>query len=118
LPLLDHPRLVLDTNILLRGLANSESLSRRILRACDLRKVVLLLSKPVFSEYLAVLGNPDVTARHSAITPQSVEIILRRLRYVSDWYEPVRARFRFDRDPADEPFLELAIAGETVERRV
>jgi putative PIN family toxin of toxin-antitoxin system len=81
------------------------------LRACDSRLFVILLSKTVMSEYRAVLTNPDVTARHPAITSRSVELVLKRLRYVSDWYSPVRARFRFARDPGDEPFIELAIAG-------
>ena len=73
--------------------------------------MVFLLSKPVFGEYRAVLGNPDVTARHPAITPQTVGPVLRRLRYVSEWYSTVSAKFRFERDLGDEPFLELAIVG-------
>jgi putative PIN family toxin of toxin-antitoxin system len=108
---LNFPRLVLDTNVVVRGLANPDSVAGRILDACDRRTVVLLLCKPVVSEYRAILANPDVTERHPAITPQSAERALGRLRYVADWHAPVRVRFRFDRDHADEPFIELAIAG-------
>jgi putative PIN family toxin of toxin-antitoxin system len=111
LPPLDCPRLVLDTNIVLRGVANADSAAGRVLRMCDLRVVMIILSKSVLAEYRAVLRNPDVVGHHSAITPQSVELLLRRLRYVSDWHAPVPARFRFARDPGDEPFIELAIAG-------
>lgn len=95
----------------MRGVANADSLSGRIVRACDSRRVVLLLSKQVVAEYHSVLGSPEVADRHPAITPGAVEIILRRLRYVSEWQKsPVR--FRFDRDPGDEPLIELAIAGD------
>lgn len=56
-----HPfRVVLDTNILLRGLLNMRSASGRVVEACDSRVVVLLLSKPVISEYRAVLTAPQL----------------------------------------------------------
>jgi predicted nucleic acid-binding protein len=49
--------------------------------------------------------------RNPAITQQSIELVLRRLRYVGQFFGRVRARFRFDRDPDDEPFIELALEG-------
>ncbi|HMD53661.1 MAG TPA: putative toxin-antitoxin system toxin component, PIN family [Phycisphaerae bacterium] len=106
------PKLVLDTNVLLRGLANMDSTAGRILLVCDNRNVVLLLNKEVLAEYRIVLGNPLVTQRHSAITPEAVELVLRRLRYICDYQSDPQIHFRFDRDPRDEKFIELAIAGE------
>jgi putative PIN family toxin of toxin-antitoxin system len=103
---------VLDTNVMLRALANRASDSARILRACDRRKMLLLLSKPVMDEYRAVLTNEEIIERHPAITPEAVKITLRRLRYVSDYLRLISARFRFTRDPRDEKFVELAIAGD------
>ena len=43
-------RLVLDTNVIVRGLVNSRSPSGRVLQAVDDRHVLLLLSKPVLAE--------------------------------------------------------------------
>jgi len=71
----------------------------------------LLLSRPIQAEYRRVIGSPEVRRRNPAITPRDVELVLRRLRYVGEYLGHVRARFRFDRDPDDEPFIELAIDG-------
>jgi putative PIN family toxin of toxin-antitoxin system len=84
--------------------------SGRILRACENRAVILLLSRPVIAEYRFVLGSPDITDRQTDITHESVELVLRRLRYVGEYLKKVKARL--ERDRRDEKFVELAIAGE------
>lgn len=103
-------RLVLDTNALLTGLANRNSASGRLLDHCENRRVLLLLSRPVQSEYRRVLGSPEMLRRNPQITPQAIELVIRRLRYVGQYLGQVKASFRFDRDPDDEPFIELTIA--------
>lgn len=105
-------KLIVDTNTLLRALANRESASGRVLRLCEERKVVLHLSRAVLLEYRAVLGDDSITRRHPGITPEETELVLRRLRYFSEYVREVRSRFRFDRDPRDEKFIELAISAE------
>ncbi|MFI5377718.1 MAG: putative toxin-antitoxin system toxin component, PIN family [Tepidisphaerales bacterium] len=104
-------RLVLDTNSLLRGLANRDSASGRVLGLCERRQVTLLLSRPVLSEYRRVLGSPEIVRRNPDIAAADLELVLRRLRYFSLNIGPVGARFRFDRDPMDEKIIELPIAG-------
>jgi len=107
-----HPfRVVLDTNILLRGLLNMRSASGRVVEACDSRAVVLLLSKPVVSEYRAVLTDPALVERHPELALEKVETALARLRYVGESLRSVNARFDYPRDPKDSKFIELAIAG-------
>jgi uncharacterized protein len=105
-------RVVLDTNILLRGLLNIRSSAGRAVNACDRRAVVLLLSKPVLSEYRAVLTAPTIVERYPELTKEKVEVALRRLRYVGDAIRSVRVDFEYARDPKDEKFIELAVAGE------
>jgi uncharacterized protein len=104
-------RVVLDTNILLRGLINIRSNAGRVVDACDCRAVVLLLSRPVLLEYQAILTAPEVVERYPELTAEKVEVALRRLRYVGDLLRAVRVNFEFPRDPNDEMFIELAIAG-------
>ena len=65
-------RLVLDTNVLLRGLLNSNSASGRILEIVDRRAVVALLSKPVLAEYVAFLTDDDLVGRHPELTLEKV----------------------------------------------
>ena len=45
-------RLVVDTNVLLRGLINIHSASGQIVDACDKRAVLILLSKPGGATYI------------------------------------------------------------------
>ena len=104
-------RLVLDTNTLLSGLAHSNSASGRVLDHCENRRVLLLLSRPVQGEYRRVLGSVEMLRLNPQITPEAIELVLRRLRYVGEDLGRTKTRFRFDRDPDDQPFLQLAIAG-------
>jgi uncharacterized protein len=107
----DLPRLVVDTNTLLSGLANRNSASGRVLCHCEDRRALLLMSRPIQAEYRRVLGSVEILRRNPEITPQAIELVLRRLRYVGQYFGQVPARFHFDRDPDDEPFIELAIEG-------
>jgi putative PIN family toxin of toxin-antitoxin system len=107
----DQFRLVLDTNVLVRGLANRGSTSGLLLRLSEARTILMLLSRPVMREYRGVLARDELTHAHPAITPEVVRLVIERLRYSADVVDPVRARFRYDRDPDDACFLELAIAG-------
>ena len=105
------PRLVLDTNTLLSGLANRKSASGRVLGHCESRRALLLMSRPIQTEYRRVLGSAEMMRRNPDITPEAIELVLRRLRYVGQYFGRVTSRFRLDRDPNDEPFIELAIEG-------
>lgn len=107
----DRLRLVLDTNTVLRGLARPRSASSFILSACEDRRATLLLSRSVLTEYRHVLSDPEIAERHPAIAAKSIEVVLRALRYRSEFLAATDVRFRFDRDPSDAKFVELAIAG-------
>lgn len=108
-------RVVLDTNIILRGLLNAGSPSGRILEAVEKRLVLLLLSKPVFDEYRSVLSDPVLVKRFPQLTVERVEVALRRFRYLGNYLRAVRVRFDFPRDPRDEMLIELAISGKATD---
>ncbi len=103
-------RLILDTNIVLRGLLNIRSASGRIIEAVERRSVVLLLSRPVLAEYRAVLTAPAIVERFPELTAEKAEVALRRFRYLAEYARTVGARFSFPRDPRDEKLIELAIS--------
>lgn len=107
----DLRRLVLDTNVVLRGLASEHSVGARILDAADKRRFIVLLSKPLLSEYRAILLHPEILKRFPSITPHRVRLQLDRLRYIGDYYPRVKTKFSFPRDPGDEPLIELSIEG-------
>ena len=108
-------RLVVDTNVVVRGLVNSSSPSGRVLQAVDNRDVLLLLSKPVLAEYRAVLTDPILTQRFPELTADRVEVALRRFRYLGEYLRAVRARFELPRDPRDEMLIELALSGKATD---
>jgi len=104
-------RVVVDTNVVLRGLLNVRSRSGRVLEAVERRLVLLLLSKPVVAEYRAVLTDAEVVRRFAELTPERVDMALRRLRFLGEYLRSVRTRFALARDPRDAMLIELAIAG-------
>ena len=44
------PRIVLDTNVLLRSLINPQSFSGVLIKACEARPAICVLSKPLTDE--------------------------------------------------------------------
>jgi putative PIN family toxin of toxin-antitoxin system len=105
-------RVVIDTNTVLRGLVGEGSASALVLEAAESRAFVPLLSKPVLDEYRETLLDPELRESLPRLTPQRVEIALRRLRFVGDIIATSRTHFVLPRDPDDAKFIELAIAGE------
>jgi uncharacterized protein len=102
---------VLDTNTLVRGVLSRSSASGQIVAACESRRIQLLLSKPVLDEYSRIASSPEIVERASAADTAEVQSFLARLRYLSVRPRLGSIRFRLERDPRDEMFIELAIAG-------
>ena len=72
------------------------------------RRLTLLISKDVISELRDVLLRRAVYEKFPILTGDFVEIFLARLREMAVMIEPVPARFRFRRDPDDEPVSQLS----------
>lgn len=103
-------RLILDTNIVIRGFINLQSSSGQILRACQRRQVIPLLSRAILSEYGAILRRPAILENYPELAHPRVRDAIERLIYVSEFHRRIGTHFVFPRDPKDSHFLELAIA--------
>lgn len=105
------PRVILDTNVLLRGLAavSLQSPAARCVQLVDLGAVEILLSDTILQEIKDVLTRPQVRAKLTRLTDERVEEIIRVLSERSTLYTHVPSHIRYERDPKDEPFLNLAI---------
>jgi len=103
-------RLILDTNIVVRGFINLQSASGQILKACQRRQVIPLLSRPILSEYRSVLRRSAILENYPELEDPRIGDAIERLLYLSDFHRRVGVHFPFPRDPKDSPFLELAIA--------
>jgi putative PIN family toxin of toxin-antitoxin system len=103
-------RVVLDTDVMVAGLASAAGASRRLLLAALDGEVRLLLSTPLLLEYEAVLTRPAVLAR-AGVSAEEVLAVLDELAGVC-------AAVAFDyrwrpqaRDPDDDLVLETAVNG-------
>ena len=103
-------RVVLDTNVMVRGLINGQCPSGRIVYACENRRLIPILSKTVMAEYARILSSPELHERYPKLEPRRIQTAIERMKYVGDVVKRV-ARFEFPRDPKDAPFLALCIAG-------
>ncbi len=108
-----HPllRLVLDTNTVLQGLILSDSAAGRLLSAVETRLMLVIISKPLVTEYRDILTDPEIKVRFPGLSTQLVETTLFRLRYIGEYISNPQVRFEFQRDPRDAKLIELAIAG-------
>ncbi len=103
-------RVVLDTQLLLRGaVAKTESLTARIYDAWRDGRFVLVLSESILTEIEAVLSRPEVLQklRLSPIEARALVALLRRRAVLVTPMTSIRR----SRDPADDKFLECAVAG-------
>ncbi len=107
----DTHRIVVDTNTIIKATLDVQCASAMLIRACEVRRILLLLSVVVLDEYRLILKHPMFSTRGPGFSDLNIADFLARLRYPADVFEPVSVRFEFDRDPDDAMFIELAIAG-------
>jgi uncharacterized protein len=98
-------RIVLDTNVLVSGFLNPHGWPGRILDLVQSGAIKLLVDDRILAEYRTVLTRPRF-----GFPPEDIAAFLDLLSFDS---EPVAARPLSATlpDPADLPFLEVAVAG-------
>jgi putative PIN family toxin of toxin-antitoxin system len=99
-------RVVLDTNVLVSALLFAGPIGRFVSLWRE-RRIVLLLSKDVFIEYLRVLAYPKFKLSGEEIKALVEEYVLPFAEMVTVAEAPGVIR----EDPADDKFLALAAAG-------
>ena len=72
----------------------------------------LLISIEVLEEICDVLCRPELTAKFKTLTSVFVAAFLEKLEYGSELIRDVPRTFIYDRDPKDEKYVNLAIAGQ------
>jgi uncharacterized protein len=99
-------RCVFDTNVLISSLLLPASKPRRALDL-TLRQGVLLISSPALSELYEVLARKRF---RRYVDEKDVRYFLLALAREAEWIE-VQERISVCRDPKDDKFLEVAVAG-------
>jgi uncharacterized protein len=103
-------KVVVDCMIFLQATANEDSPAAAALDLVDAGEIKLYVSEPILEEVRKVLNRDEVRAALPQITDVRVEALFRRLDNKATTVRHVPTVFAFPRDPADEPYLNLAIA--------
>lgn len=99
-------RIVLDTNVLVSGLLSPRGPSAEIIQLLLAGSVTLCVDSRILAEYRAVLPRPKF-----GFDPGHVSTFLAFLEAQAILVQPSPLPTRLP-DPDDEPFLEVALAGE------
>jgi putative PIN family toxin of toxin-antitoxin system len=102
-------RLVVDTNIIVSGLMTTSTPPSRILDAVQNKKVILLVSDEVVTEYLRVLDYPHIR-KYKKITEEIVRDLSSLFIEETERVE-ILSTIKKSRDPDDDKFLSLAVEG-------
>jgi uncharacterized protein len=101
---------VFDATTLLQAAANRQGPAGQCLAFADEGHVQLLLSADTLAEIRDVLDRPKIRRSFPKLTDEHVDAFLDRLIAVARHLDDIPAAFRLDRDPDDEPYVNLAIA--------
>jgi putative PIN family toxin of toxin-antitoxin system len=104
-----NPRAILDCNVLFQAFLGSGA-SARCLALADSGDLQLHTSHVALEELRDVLARPKIRVKHPRITSRSVSEFFDHLFNVAHVLTNVPHIFTFDRDPDDEPYLDLAAA--------
>lgn len=102
-------RVVLDTNVLVSGLIKPSGTLGAVVDALRDGRFLHLHSPATLEELVDVLARPWLDEKYG-IRSHDVEAFLKLLLLRGEQVEPTR-EIRRCRDPKDEEFLELAVAG-------
>src|SRR6266852_911870 len=89
--------------VYLQAAAREESPAAACLRLAENHLVQLFVSSDILDEIEDVLSRPNIRARFSELTYETVTALVERLRKTAELVGRVPKRFTFARDVNDEP---------------
>ena len=109
-----RPRLraVFDCMVFLQGAARKGSPSGVCLQVVEAGLVELFLSDDIIAEIRDVLRRPRLRQKFPVLTDEFVDEFLGALLACSSPVRDVPRVFTYERDPKDEPYINLALAGQ------
>jgi putative PIN family toxin of toxin-antitoxin system len=106
------PRAVFDCMVFLQGAGRPAGPARACFRLVEDEQVTLCLSAPVLAEVREVLARPKTQQRFLLLSPEWAETFVQNVESKALVLTEVPRAFIFQRDPKDEPYLNLAIAAQ------
>jgi putative PIN family toxin of toxin-antitoxin system len=103
---------VFDSTALLQAATNRKGPAGACLTFVDEGRVKLFISAALLEEVRDVLSRPDFRKAFPTLTDENVQNFLEHLVDKGHTVEDIPAAYRLNRDPDDEPFVNLAIASQ------
>jgi putative PIN family toxin of toxin-antitoxin system len=98
-----------DCMVFLQGTARRESPAARCLLLVELDVIELYVTDEIMAEVRDVLARPRVRQKFPTLTDRMADQFLAALEKRAVVLSDVPRLFKFDRDPKDEPYINLAI---------
>jgi putative PIN family toxin of toxin-antitoxin system len=103
------PRVVFDCNVFVQGIANRNSPARKALRLFFDGAILLFVSEAILREVRHVLNRSEVRRQLPGINDRIVTAFLAKLAAKAILITNVPEEYRYERDPDDEMYVNLAI---------
>lgn len=101
---------IFDCNVFVQAFLNPASAAARCFELVRSGRAQLFVSPPTLEELREVLSRPHILAFLPQATPGQAESFLEEVLTYATTRRSVPEKFRFERDPKDAPYLNLAIA--------
>jgi uncharacterized protein len=103
------PKAVFDTVSYLQAVTNPNGPAWAALELTDAGRIRLVASEETLREVVDVLSRPNIRKRFPSLTDERLGQFLQVIRLVAEMLVDVPRIVSLERDPKDEPFLNLAI---------
>lgn len=107
------PSAVFDCMVFLQGAGRPVSPARACFRLVDEDRVTLFLSAEILAEVRDVLTRPKIKRKFPSLSPEWVEGFIQNAESKAVMLREIPRVFTLNRDPKDEPYLDLALAAKT-----
>lgn len=98
--------------ILLQACASSRGPAYGALQLANAHEIQLLLSEEILAELTEVLERSEMRARFHSLTKKRLTEFLQYPRETGELIKAIPHVIHLERDPDDEPYLNLALAGQ------
>ena len=104
-----RPGVVFDCNVFLQALANERSAAAKALDLLEQDAITLFVGEPILREVRDVLTRTKIRRKLPRITNVRVRALLQRLIAKAILIKNIPEEFKYQRDPKDEMYINLAI---------
>ncbi len=101
---------VFDCMVFLQGAARPNGPAAACIGLVNDGKVALAVSQEIVAEIRDVLNRPKLRKKFPRLTPKLVDEFVTNIESKASVLDDVPAPYKFERDPKDAPYLNLAIA--------